>query len=245
VATARLLLPEPRTLTDRLAFEEAYRVPDRRHVRVNFVTSLDGVVEVEGRSGQLGGPADRDAFMAMRAVADAVLVGAGTVRAEDYGPIRLDEETRSRRASRGQTPLPALAVVSASGRLDPSARLFSGKEAGSRPIVLTTEAGARPELEGVADVVRCGAEQVDLDRALAALAERGLDRILCEGGPSLAGDLLRAERVDELCLTVSPLLVGSGASLSRICPPGPPLKLEVVSLAEGDGLLLARYRVLR
>ena len=97
------------------------------------------MVEVDGRSGPLGGQADRAAFMAMRAVSDVVLVGAGTVRAEKYGPVRLDADTQTRRSARQQKPLPRLAIVSNQAELDPEARVFGGETA---PLLLTTAAAA-------------------------------------------------------------------------------------------------------
>jgi riboflavin biosynthesis pyrimidine reductase len=83
----RQLLPSGPDVDSPADLEAVYALPPHRHVRTNFVTSLDGAVELEGRSASLGGPADRAAFMAMRAVADVVMVGAGTARAERYGPV--------------------------------------------------------------------------------------------------------------------------------------------------------------
>jgi len=238
----RELLPSSRLLSGPADLEDFYAVPARRHLRLDFVSSLDGAVELHGRSGPLGGGADRAAFLAMRAVADVVLVGAGTVRAEGYGPVGLDEDARGRRLRRGQAEIPALAVVTARGALDPDARIFGGKR---RVLVLTSAAaaGVNPELTRVADVVVCGDDRVDLRLALSALAGRGLTRVLCEGGPELTRSLLIAGVVDELCLTFSPVVAGAGhRGLGGDGPLPGPVQFSLEGLLHGGGMLLARYR---
>jgi riboflavin biosynthesis pyrimidine reductase len=227
-------------LEAREQIEAAYFHPSDRHVRINFVTSLDGAVEVGGRSGPLGGAADRAAFMAMRAVADVVLVGAGTARAEDYGPVRLAPEVQARRQSRGQSPRPPLAVVTATGALDPGARMF---EADRQVIVFTTEGVVRrcPDLGAVADLVACGSGLVDVGQVVSELHARGLGRILCEGGPSLCRSLFEAGLVDEMCLTLAPVLAGEGHHQLSQAWAGAPVPLELVAVMEGDGMLLTRY----
>lgn len=240
----RQFLPAPAVLASRAEIEEAYIHPSGRHLRVNFVASLDGAVEVGGRSGPLGGPADRAAFMAMRAVADVVLVGAGTVRAEDYGPVRLIEEVQERRIRRGQSPRPPLAVVSARGDLSPAARLF---EADRDVIVFTTEAvaEARRDLADVAEIVPCGSGGVDVSIVLAELRRRGMGRILCEGGPALTRSLFAAGLVDELCLTLSAVLAGEGRQRLTQGWTGGTGPLELTALMEGDGMVITRYAVTR
>lgn len=238
----RRLLPSAADLPDDAALEEHYLVAPGRSVRANFVTSLDGVVEVEGRSQPLGGDADRAAFMAMRAVADVVLVGAGTVRSERYGPVRLAPDVIDRRLARGQSAVPVLAIVSNRGELDPKARVFAGE--GPRPLLLTTEAAIvdRDELVAAADVVACGDQWVDLQLSIDELARRGHERVLCEGGPTLLRSLVAADLLDELCITFSPWLLGPGhRSLLGDQPLVESAHLQLVSLLEGDGMLLARY----
>jgi riboflavin biosynthesis pyrimidine reductase len=212
-------------------------------LRANFVTSLDGAVEVDGRSRGLSGDADRAVFALMRKVADAVMVGAGTARHEGYGPVRVDEATAKWRAETGRPEQPTLVLVSASLDLDPGARAFA--EAPVRPIVLTHDAAPtdrRAALAAVADVVSCGQSVVDLALGLAELHRRGLCHILCEGGPHLFGALLAADLVDELCLTISPLLVGAGPG--RIVAGGrrdEPGAMRLVHLISAEGMLLSRY----
>ncbi|WP_103382186.1 pyrimidine reductase family protein [Pseudonocardia dioxanivorans] len=183
-----------------------YAYPDglsAPRVRVNFVASLDGAVSVDGLSGGLGSAADKAVFGVLRRLADVVLVGAGTVRAEGY--------RGARRPTVGRALPPPIAVVTGSAGLDPGARLFT--DTAVAPIVLTT-AGAPGERR---DALRAaGADVVELpDLApptlLAELGRRGLHRVLCEGGPALHGALAAADAVDELCLTLSPTLVGGDA----------------------------------
>jgi riboflavin biosynthesis pyrimidine reductase len=142
------------------ALEAEYLHPAGRHIRANFVTSIDGMVEVDGRSGALSGDADRDAFMAMRAVSDVILVGAGTVREERYGPVHFEAAVEDRRRARDQAPIPPLAIVSNRGDLDPEAKVFRGDD---KPLLLTTEgaAAAHPDLAGVAEMVVCGDQWAD------------------------------------------------------------------------------------
>ena len=160
--------------------------PTDRHVRANFVVSIDGMVEVGGRSSPLGGPADRAAFMAMRAVTDAILVGAGTVRAENYGPVRLERAATERRLARGQAPSRRWR----SSAIGPTCRP-------TRPGVHRRAEAAPADLGAAAAAARddlavtwprwwfAATKHVDLTLALDALRARGLGRVLCEGGPTL------------------------------------------------------------
>lgn len=237
----RRLYPAPGEVTGTIELEEEYLVAPGRHVRANFVTSLDGMVEIGGRSAPLGGDADRAAFMAMRAVADVILVGAGTVRKENYGPVRLDPEVQERRRARQQSLAPPLAIVSNRADLDAEARVFGGD---SKPLLLTTAAAAagRTDLAEVADVVACGDQWVDVALALDELDARGLGRVLCEGGPTLMRSLLGADLLDELCCTTSPCLAGPGhRGLLGDQPLADPINLQLLSVLEGDEMLLARY----
>ncbi len=223
-----------------------YRLPPvaagRVHVRSNFVSSIDGAAELDGRSGALGGSADRRIFRTLRWLADVVLVGAGTVVAEDYGPVVVPPERRERRIAAGQSAIPPVAVVSASLRLDPSARLFAAQ---ARPLVLTCEAAPtdrRKVLAEVADVLVCGERTVDPAMALRALGERGLARVLCEGGPALHTDLADANLLDELCVTLAPLLAGPDhLRIVRGQRWHAPLEMTLGHVLEEDGNLFLRY----
>lgn len=237
----RRLLPSPGDIRGPEDLEAFYELPPQRHLRADFVVSLDGAAEIEGRSGPLGGPPDRDAFMTMRAVSDAVMAGAGTVRVENYGAVKLGEDVQDRREARGQTRLPPLVVVSRRGVLDTSAKCFTS---GAPPILLTTRKAVeeRPELRDAADVVECGDEEVDLRLGLDELAKRGLKRVLCEGGPSLLNSLISDDLVDEMCVTFSPLMAGpQRLHLSGGQPFAEPVRFSLEGVLEGDGMLLCRY----
>jgi riboflavin biosynthesis pyrimidine reductase len=212
-------------------------------LRVNFVSSIDGAATRQGLSGALSDDADHRVFDILRRLCDVVLVGAGTVRAEGYGPMRVDEVSQRARRDAGMTAHPVFAIVSASLDLDPASPIF--RDAPERPIVVTTELSRRDTREAlaeVADVVVCGEERVEPALLRAGLVERGLSRIHCEGGPHLFGDLIAAGVVDELCLTVAATLEAGVASrisagAAPIVPPG--MRLAHV-LQSGDTLLL-RY----
>jgi len=219
-------------LDDDVDLGAAYAIDAERHVRVNFVSSVDGAVTVDGRSAGLGSPGDRALFNLLRTMADVVLVGAGTVRTENYGG-----------AKPAGDHAPPIAVVSRSLDLDPAARFFT--EVTTRPIVVTCAASPellRERLSAVADLVVAGDSDVDIAAALDQLANRGLRRVLCEGGPHLLGSLAAAGRVDELCLTLAPLLAGGTAG--RIVAGYLPQVVEPMHLRhvlEEDGHLFLRY----
>ncbi len=225
---------------------ETYQVEDRSkpHVRNNFVTSIDGAVEIDGRSKALSDQADQEIFGKLRMLSDVVLVGAGTVRTEGYNPLKLGAERREWRTAQGLPENPTLAIVSSQLDLNPVNPVFA--HAPVRPIVIT-HAAAPPDrheaLGEVADVLVCGEAEVDLTLAVAALAGRGLPQILSEGGPHLLGSLTEADLVDEMCLSLAPLLTGPGAG--RITAGLPSfiarrLTLRAVLLAD-DGYLFMRY----
>jgi len=223
-------------------------VPDDRaepRLRVNFVTTLDGSSTADGVSGSLGGPADERYFDLLRRFSDVVVVGAGTVRDEGYGPMRLDDASVAWRRRRGLADHPVFALVSASLRLDPTSAVF--RDAPVRPLVLTSdhaEPEARAALEDVADVVSCGADRVDPHRLRQVLADRGLAQQHCEGGPTLFGDLVAADEVDELFLTHSPTLEGgAGARVTRAAQGGRSglLSLELAHVLVAGDLLLTRH----
>jgi len=242
----RRLLPEPaEDLTDD-GLLAAYAPPEgvRRHVRANFVASVDGAAWLHGVSGGLSSPGDKRVFGVLRDLADVILVGAGTVRAEGYGYPAYSPERSARRRQLGLAELPTFAVVSGKLDLDPTSSLFAG--APVRTIVITSAAAPpdlRATLEPEADIVVAGHDHVDLATALDVLEQRGLRRVLCEGGPSLFGSMAAAGRLDELCLTVSPLLAGSGAGRITAGPGHDPLPLSLGHVLTEDGALFLRHVV--
>ncbi|WES64794.1 pyrimidine reductase family protein [Microbacter sp. GSS18] len=224
---------------------DAYAVGDRTApaVRMNFVASADGAVTLDGRSGALGGDTDRTLMGVLRALSDVVLVGAGTIRSEGYGGMRVDDELAAWRVRHGMPPQPRLAIVTGSADLDPALGVFA--DAVTTPIVVTSAHAPlerRHALDAVADVLVCGERGVDLALMRSSLAERGLPGILCEGGPGLFGALVAVGLVDELCLTLSPTLAGGDAG--RILRGAPaasrPLRL-LHAIADDDGFVFLRY----
>ena len=227
---------------DQLA--ECYAVNNRnmQSVRVNFVASIDGAATDHGLSGGLSGHADKRVFDLLRRLSDVILVGAGTVRAEGYGAMRLDPTSVQLRRANGLTDHPVFAIVSGTLALDPESEVFT--DAPVKAIVVTVGASSHMKKEAfarVADVLVCGEKILDVNVMLDAFAKRGLQRVLCEGGPTLFGTLLGADRVDELCLTISSLLEAGGAR--RIVAGAPekarPMMLHHVLVS--DGTLMLRY----
>jgi riboflavin-specific deaminase-like protein len=230
--------------------EERPAFPDRPWVLANFVASLDGAATgPDEKSGTLSGPADKAMFQALRAAADVVLAGAGTVRTENYGPARLTEEQQELRRAQGRAALPRLAVVSASLRLDPQARFFAEAPADQRPFVLTTRAAVTDaadraaEIAEVATIVEAGETMVDWGLALRRLHdEQSVDVLLTEGGPTVVGQLVTVDLLDEMCLTVAPLLAGGdgpriveGAHITQTLPQ------HLGRVMTSDGFLFLRY----
>ncbi|OXM62534.1 pyrimidine reductase family protein [Amycolatopsis vastitatis] len=228
--------------------EEIYAYPaelDRPWVQVNFVASADGAVEVDTTSAALSHAADRAVFLLGRDLADVVLVGAGTARAENYRGVVAGAKRLERRRRLGFAGVPPIAVVTRTADLDPASRLFT--ETAVPPIVVTTDTADTRALEAAgAEVLRAGRDDVDLPRALDLLAARGLRRIDCEGGPGLFARLIEADLVDQLCLTVAPLLVAGQAGRIAAGRAGRiaavPRRLALASILVEDGFTLLRYR---
>ena len=238
----RRLLPTPSDEVDTL---DAYALPAGTgpHLRVNMVSSIDGAAAVEGRVGILSGQADGVLLHELRSLCDVLLVGAGTVRAEGYGPLEMSDDERRRRLDAGQDAVPRLAVLTRSLDLDLTAPVFTAATA--RPLVVTTErapASRRDEAAAVADVVVAGGDDVDLGAALAELARRGLSRILSEGGPHVLAAMFAADLVDELCLAVAPVMT-AGAELRITAGPAldPPRAMGLAHVLERDEFLFLRY----
>ena len=236
----RQLLPVPGDVDP----YDVYRPDAPELVRINMVASVDGaVVDEHGRSGSLGGAADREVFRVLRALSDVIVVGAGTARREGYGPHRMPARLAQRRAAEGRALPSPIAVVSASLDLDVDTPLFA--EAVVPTIVLTTataDPSRRTALARAATVLEVGEEAIDPARARRALVERGLPHILVEGGPQPNAALIGAGVVDELCLTLSPALVGGdGPRLAGALTDRQTLSLRG-ALVEGDELFL-RYAV--
>ena len=182
-----------------------YAYPSGPWLRANMVSSVDGAASLDGVTQGLSSKADRRLFALMRTLADVIVVGAATVRAENYAAVRQHELWPDLRP--GRPPTPPIAVITARLDLDPSSRLIATAPAWARTIIITTAqapADRRAALEGLTDVIVAGQDTVDLKAAIAALAERGHRRMLAEGGPHLLAQIAEAGLLDELCLTVEP-----------------------------------------
>lgn len=221
--------------------------PDGRPWLVaNMVAGLDGSLSWHGRVGELSSSSDRSLFVRLRGLADAVLVGAGTVRAEGYGPVLLPEDVRARRLAEGRPAAPPLVVVSRSLDLDWTAPLWTTAD-GPRPVVITSNSARAEAVELAAkhaEVVLAGADAVDLSAALAHLAGQGVGVLVTEGGPTLLDELVGARLLDELCLTLTPRFGGDPLTMANRAAPA--AELAAFSLAgvvrEGDELYLRYLR---
>lgn len=238
----RRLLPDPgpTSVGEQL---ETYRPWEEERegrplVAVNFAATVDGRATIGGVSGPIGSATDTEMLAGLRTRFDAVMIGAGTMRAERYGRLANDPEVRARRERLGLPPDPLMVIVS--GRLDLpwDAPLFSD---GGRVLVFTASEEEPPEVATSLRVVRHEG-RVDLAAALRHLREeRGIRALLCEGGPRLHSELWSRGLVDELFLTVAPKLTGAGPSILEGELPGA-TELELAWLLEEDGELFTRYR---
>ncbi|MDT0277836.1 dihydrofolate reductase family protein [Blastococcus goldschmidtiae] len=241
----RRLLPSPGQDDgdlDDAALADAYRLPAGRSLRMDFVAALDGAVSVDGRSAGLGSPGDKRVFRTLRALADVVLVGAGTATVEGYRPVAPDSPVGRLRAELGRPAELPIAVVTRRASLDPASALAADRST----LILTcgaADADRRAALAAAgATVLLCGDDDVDLPAAVAALGDRGLQQVTCEGGPQLLRAALTAGLVDELDLTIAPALVGAAHRLLPDALPAP-AGLELRQVLEEDGVLFTRYGV--
>lgn len=240
-----MLFPESVTAVDpRTVYADVPHNESRPSVRLNMIVSVDGGTSWNGVSGALGGSADKALFAVSRSLADVVLVASGTMREERYGPAVLGSKVQDTRREQGHTPVPKIAVVSHTCQFDWNTPFFTA--AVERPIVVTVSSAAeadRSRAAEVAEVIVAGEDDVDLPRAISELGARGAKNVLAEGGPTLNGELARASLLDELCVTLSPLLASGeakriivGSALENLEP------LDLCSICEEDNYLFLRYR---
>ncbi len=233
---------------DRADLLELYAVPPGRWVRANFVSTLDGrATGPDGRSGTINSAADQVVFDALRAMCDVVVVASGTLRAEGYTRLSTPETWRGHRAAMDRPVHPPLVAVTGSGDL-PERLLQERADTGDLLVALTQRTDARTvsalrERLGDGAVLVCGAEQVDPLRLLDELSDRGLQQVLTEGGPRLLGSWVDADVVDEICLTLRPVLLGGdGTSILA----GAQERLRQSRLVAGltlQGDLMLRYHL--
>ena len=231
-----------------MGLADAYAYPARDagpYLRANMVSSLDGAARYEGKSAPLSSAADMRVFGTLRALADVVLVGAETVRQEGYRPARARDAFAERRAADGQSPAPAIAVITRRLDLDFTAPLFTDAVT---PTLILTGAGC-PEAElttaraaGAHVVIAGDGAGVDPPRAVRELAALGHARMLHEGGPRILAQFAAADALDELCLTVAPVLAGGDSTRIMNGPAVPgPARFAPLSVLEEDGFLFTRY----
>jgi riboflavin-specific deaminase-like protein len=243
----RRLLPDPGPTDVRGQVQELELISnppaDRPYVVTNFALTVDGKATLHGRSGPIGDATDTEFLVCLRTRVDAVMIGAGTMRAERYGRPVADPGKRGRRERRGLSQDPLLVIVS--GRLDIpwDAPVFA--DGGARVLIFTTTDAQPPATEAQVRVVR-HEEAVDLRDALGFLRrERGVRALLCEGGPRLHAQLIDAGLVDELFITRAPKLAGGEGPGLAVDLAELERQLELVWLLDEDGELFARYRVPR
>jgi riboflavin biosynthesis pyrimidine reductase len=239
-----------------LGLHEPPRSGDRRrpYVLLNMVSTLDGRATLSGRSGAISGAADHAMFRGLRTVVDGVMAGAGTVRTERYGPLVRDPGDRRARVGRGLSEQPLACVVTASMSLA-AVDIPLLADPGSRVAIITSSPGSLTGASAQIEYIRARGEgahdhELDLDTALTELQERlHIRTLLCEGGPHLNSELLTADLVDELFLSLAPKLAGDpadGEPLLRIVAGisfEPALELVLISALESESQLFLRYRV--
>ncbi|MGI8336241.1 pyrimidine reductase family protein [Actinomadura scrupuli] len=231
-----------RTGGDMVDLAEAYAYPENgTWLRANMVGTIDGMAQWDGRVGRLTNETDQRLFHLLRGLSDVVITGAETVRAERYGPVR--PKAGWDRLREGRAPVPPLAIVSRSLALDFTAPVFA--KAAVPTIVLTCEAadpGRRRHAQAHAEVIVAGGDRVDFELAVAELTARGHHRLLCEGGPHVLSQLAAAGVLDELCLAVSPVLLGGGGlRLTSELPIPRPERFRLAGVLTDEDYLFLRY----
>jgi riboflavin-specific deaminase-like protein len=240
----RRLLPDEAetTVAEQLAELDLEQLahPDRPYLVLNFATTLDGRAAINGRSGPIGSKADTEMLQRLRTRVDAVMIGAGTMRAERYGRMVADPDFRAYRERAGLAEDPLGVIVSNRLELPWDAGLFT--DGGGEVVVFTASEEEPPETATPVTVVR-HPDGVELDRGLEwLLTEREVKSILCEGGPTLHGRLREGGLADELFLTIAPKIAGGEGP--RVLEGALPDidRVELAWLLESEGELFARYR---
>lgn len=239
------LLPEPGSVDlDELREELRFSAPDARPCTlVNFVASVDGRATIQGKSGRLGDDGDGAIFHLLRERVDAILAGTGTLATERYGRLIRTDEARERRVKAGLPPEPLALVVTRSGRVPTEIPLFQTPD--TRALVFTGAEMAPTDCPADVEVIQLDPGELTLVTVLRKLRQqRGVETLLCEGGPTMFGALLREQLVDELFLTVAPKLVGGqGPTIATGPELAEPAAATLGWALERNGSLFLRYRI--
>jgi len=222
-----------------LYLSDTRSVSDRPWVMMNMISSIDGATAIGGRSTGLGDDDDPRVFRAIRAVPDVILVGAGTVTAENYAPVTLDDERRERRVGLGKTEVPTLAVVSGRLSIDPEARLFSDPE--HKALIITSAMADPAKLAMLGDAADVAIlPSLDPESILGHLGAASV--VLLEGGPTLNAQFAGAGLVDEMNLTLrSAVVAGDSKRITSGPDIDPILEMTVDRVLQGDRSLFIRY----
>jgi riboflavin-specific deaminase-like protein len=247
-AQLRQLLPEPRSIKVRELLEsltlDAVLPAERPYTVANFVAGADGRAAFQGHSRALSDATDRDMFHGLREHVDAILVGTGTLRSERYGRLVKDPVRRRRRAASGLSPEPLACIITRGGDVPLDIPLFADPAA--RIVVFTPSELDTSALGAEVDVVRLDPGELTLTTVMRRLRSAyDVRTVLCEGGPTLFGALLREDLVDELFLTLAPKLTGGGGAPTITSGPelAEPRTLTLMwALERGSGLYL-RYEL--
>lgn len=229
---------------DHIDFSSYY--PDPKHsnrdqvwIRANFATSLNGVIKVDGKSDGVSGKADKAIFKYLRNHCDAIVVGASTAHKENYSVPRSNPENGKR---------PRLIIISKSLNIQPNAKFLDSE---AKPLIVTSQKSLADSiaitemLDGKAELVALGDETVELRRLKDLLLSRDYRTVLCEGGPTIFSYLLSQKLIDELCLTISPLIpAGEPTGIARL-EEGYSTKLELANYFSVEGFLFCRYLLVK
>jgi riboflavin-specific deaminase-like protein len=243
-SSVRRILPDvaETTVAEQLADLDLKQLahPDRPYLILNFATTLDGRAAIDGRSGAIGSRTDTEVLQRLRTRVDAVMIGAGTMRAERYGRMVSDPEFRAYRESTGLAHDPLAVIVSNRLDLPWDAPLFT--DGGGDCVVFTASEEEPPETATPVTLVR-HPDGVELDRALEwLLTERDIRSVLCEGGPTLHGRLREAGLADELFLTIAPKIAGGEGPRVLEGALADVDQVELAWLLTSESELFARYR---
>jgi riboflavin-specific deaminase-like protein len=240
----RRLLPDEAetTVAEQLAkldFKELAHA-DRPYLILNFATTIDGRAAISGKSGPIGSRTDTEMLQRLRTRVDAVMIGAGTMRAERYGRIVSDPQLRAYRERTGLAHDPLAVIVSNRLELPWDAGLFT--DGGGRVVIFTASEQEPPETATPVRVIR-HPDGVELDRALEwLLKKRGICSVLCEGGPTLHGRLREGGLADELFLTIAPKIAGGEGPRILEGALADVDNVELAWLLDSGSELFARYR---